>query len=98
MDPFDRLSIKGLTGFAPGAQLTLVGKRPDGSNYEVPLNHTFNENQIKVGRQARRGGSWLAGLPTTSMQRHVVGGPLPLIPCGASPPPHHRSGSSTALP
>ncbi|EFN58720.1 hypothetical protein CHLNCDRAFT_19608, partial [Chlorella variabilis] len=44
--PFDRLSIKGLTSFAPGKGLTLVGKRPDGSTYEFPVNHTFNANQI----------------------------------------------------
>lgn len=46
--PFDRLSIKGLTSFAPGKGLTLVGKRPDGSTYEFPVNHTFNANQINV--------------------------------------------------
>lgn len=26
--------------------LKLVGKRADGSTYEFPVNHTFNENQI----------------------------------------------------
>lgn len=49
--PFDRISVKGLTSFAPGKPLTLVGKRPDGSTYEVPVNHTFNANQ--VGGQAK---------------------------------------------
>ncbi|KAL4458005.1 hypothetical protein ABPG75_012870 [Micractinium tetrahymenae] len=44
--PFDRLSIRGLTSFAPGKPLTLVGKRPDGSTYEMTVNHTFNANQI----------------------------------------------------
>jgi aconitate hydratase len=44
--PFDRLSIKGLKSFAPGKQLTIQGKRPDGSTYSFPVNQTFNENQI----------------------------------------------------
>ena len=44
--PFDRLSIKGLTAFAPGSSLSLEGKRPDGSTYSIPVNHTFNDNQI----------------------------------------------------
>lgn len=47
--PFDRLSIKGLTSFAPGKPLTLVGKRPDGSTYEMTVNHTFNANQVGGG-------------------------------------------------
>jgi aconitate hydratase len=44
--PFDRVSIKGLTTFAPGKPLTFVGMKPDGSIYEFPVNQTFNENQI----------------------------------------------------
>ena len=44
--PFDRISIKGLTTFAPGKALTLEGKRPDGSTYDFPVNQTFNEAQI----------------------------------------------------
>lgn len=44
--PTDRLSIKGLTSFAPGKPLTVVGKRTDGSTYEFTVNHTFNDNQI----------------------------------------------------
>jgi len=44
--PTDRISIVGLTSFAPGKPLTLRGKRTDGSTYDVPVNHTFNENQI----------------------------------------------------
>ena len=44
--PFDRLSIKGLTNFSPESKLTVAGKRPDGSTYEFPVNHTFNSNQV----------------------------------------------------
>ena len=42
----DRVSITGLTSFAPGAPLTLVLKHSDGTTDECVLNHTFNENQI----------------------------------------------------
>lgn len=44
--PTDRISILGLKDFAPGKGLTLQGKRTDGSTYTIPVNHTFNENQI----------------------------------------------------
>ena len=44
--PFDKISIKGLTTFAPGKALTLEGKTPDGSTYSFPVNQTFNEAQI----------------------------------------------------
>lgn len=44
--PTDEISILGLTSFAPGSQLTLKGTRADGSTYEFPVNHTFNDNQI----------------------------------------------------
>jgi aconitate hydratase len=40
------LSITGLKTFSPGAPLTVVGKRVDGSSYDFPVNHTFNDNQI----------------------------------------------------
>eukprot|EP00877_Chromochloris_zofingiensis_P008121 jgi/Chrzof1/3562/Cz13g00140.t1_ACH1[v5.2] len=46
IDPTDRLSILGLKSFQPGKQLTVEGKRKDGSTYSFPVNHTFNENQI----------------------------------------------------
>jgi aconitate hydratase len=46
IDPTDRISIQGLKEFAPGKGLTLQGKRKDGSTYTIPVNHTFNENQI----------------------------------------------------
>ena len=35
--PSDKISIKGLATFAPGKQLTLAGKRADGSTYEFPV-------------------------------------------------------------
>lgn len=44
--PFDRISVKGLTTFAPGKALTLEGKRPDDSTYSFQVNQTFNDAQI----------------------------------------------------
>ena len=44
--PFDSVSIRGLPSFAPGRPLTFAGTRPDGTSYEFPVNHTFNDNQI----------------------------------------------------
>ena len=45
--PFDRISIKGLAEFAPGKPFTLEGKRPDGTTYSFPVNHTLNEGQYE---------------------------------------------------
>ena len=45
--PRDEISIKGLTALAPGSQLTVDGKKPDGSTYSFKVNHTFNEGQIE---------------------------------------------------
>jgi aconitate hydratase len=42
----DRISILGLTSFAPGIPLKMVLKHADGTVDECLLNHTFNENQI----------------------------------------------------
>ena len=42
----DRISILGLTSFAPGVPLKMVLKHADGTVDECLLNHTFNENQI----------------------------------------------------
>jgi hypothetical protein len=36
----------GAQELAEGSQLTFRGTRPDGSTYEFPLNHTYNNNQI----------------------------------------------------
>jgi len=43
----DRLSIIGLTEFAPDKQLKLIIKHKDGNTEEIMLNHTFNTSQIE---------------------------------------------------
>ncbi|MDZ7766342.1 MAG: aconitase family protein [Melioribacteraceae bacterium] len=43
----DRLSIIGLKEFAPDKPLTVVIHHKDGSQEEIKVNHSFNENQIK---------------------------------------------------
>merc|ERR1711977_616958 len=45
--PEDHISILGLGSFAPGKNLTLEGKRTDGSTYSFEVKHTFNEGQIE---------------------------------------------------
>lgn len=47
VQPSDRISIVGLKTFAPGKPLKAVLKHKDGSKDEIPLNHTFNEQQIE---------------------------------------------------
>ncbi len=42
----DRVSIRGLSQFAPGKSLTMILKHSDGSIDEVVLNHSFNAHQI----------------------------------------------------
>ena len=42
----DRISITGLSDFAPGVPLTMVLTHADGSIQEGALIHTFNDNQI----------------------------------------------------
>jgi len=46
IDPSDRISIKGLEDLTPGKQLTMTVKKAD-SEFEVKLDHTFNEQQIE---------------------------------------------------
>jgi len=46
VQPGDKVSILGLTSFAPGVPLTCKLTHPDGSTDEFSLNHTFNDNQI----------------------------------------------------
>ncbi len=46
ISPSDKISILGLTSFAPGKPLTVKGKREDGSTYQFPVNHTYNEQQL----------------------------------------------------
>ncbi len=43
----DKLSITGLTEFAPDCQLKLIIKHSDGSKDEAILNHTFNTSQFE---------------------------------------------------
>ncbi|ORX77976.1 aconitate hydratase [Basidiobolus meristosporus CBS 931.73] len=45
--PSDKVSIVGLTTFTPGKPLTLRVTRESGEKIEIPVNHTFNENQIE---------------------------------------------------
>ncbi|KAK9722816.1 Aconitate hydratase mitochondrial [Basidiobolus ranarum] len=44
--PSDNIAIVGLTDFTPGKPLTLRIQRDNGETLEIPVNHTFNENQI----------------------------------------------------
>ena len=46
ISPFDKVSILGLTSFAPGKQLTLQVQKKSGESLKIPLNHTFNAGQI----------------------------------------------------
>ena len=43
----DTLDILGLTRFTPGENLTVVAHHSDGSSDEIPVNHSYNENQIE---------------------------------------------------
>ena len=43
----DRVTIKGLTSFAPGKNLTLEIAHHDGSKETIELKHTYNAEQIK---------------------------------------------------
>eukprot|EP00168_Porphyra_purpurea_P009978 TRINITY_DN244_c1_g1_i1.p1 TRINITY_DN244_c1_g1~~TRINITY_DN244_c1_g1_i1.p1 ORF type:complete len:393 (+),score=162.06 TRINITY_DN244_c1_g1_i1:1106-2284(+) len=47
IDPEDKLSITGLSTFAPGVPLTVVVKKPGGVTLNVTVNHTFNADQIE---------------------------------------------------
>jgi aconitate hydratase len=42
----DRVSIIGLSGFAPGKPLKMIVKHSDGAAHECELNHSFNETAI----------------------------------------------------
>ncbi len=42
----DTIDITGLTSFVPGKQLTMILHHIDGSKDEVPVNHSYNEQQI----------------------------------------------------
>lgn len=43
----DSIDIDGLTSFAPGVQLTVVLNHSDGTKDSIPVNHTYNEQQIE---------------------------------------------------
>jgi aconitate hydratase len=43
----DSIDITGLKGFAPGKQLTVVLHHKDGSSDSIPVNHTYNAQQIE---------------------------------------------------
>ncbi|MEO5947193.1 MAG: aconitate hydratase [Chitinophagaceae bacterium] len=43
----DSIDIDGLTSFAPGVQLTVILNHNDGSKDLVPVNHTYNKQQIE---------------------------------------------------
>ncbi|SEW24373.1 aconitase [Chitinophaga sp. YR573] len=43
----DTLDIVGLTSFTPGVGLTVIANHKDGSKDEIPVNHTYNEQQIQ---------------------------------------------------
>ena len=47
VSPSDKVSILGLTSFAPGKPLTLHVKKSNGSSVDIKLNHTFNQGQIE---------------------------------------------------
>jgi len=42
----DTIDVLGLTGFAPGAQLTIALTHKDGSSEEFKVNHSYNTQQI----------------------------------------------------
>jgi aconitate hydratase len=43
----DSIDITGLTSFAPGKSLTVVLNHKDGTKDEIPVNHTYNDQQIQ---------------------------------------------------
>jgi aconitate hydratase len=43
----DNIDITGLTSFTPGEPLTVILNHKDGTTDEVPVNHTYNEQQIE---------------------------------------------------
>jgi aconitate hydratase len=46
IDADDKLDITGLASFAPGKPLTLTVHKKAGKTVQIPVNHTFNEEQI----------------------------------------------------
>jgi 3-isopropylmalate dehydratase small subunit len=76
----DRISILGLTSFAPGVPLKMVLKHADGTVDECLLNHSFNENQIgwfKAGSALN-----LIAAQAKKMQQAGISGSAPPRPRG----------------
>jgi aconitate hydratase len=46
IQPQDRIDLVGVSTLAPGKPMTLVANHADGSKDQIPVQHTFNENQI----------------------------------------------------
>ena len=44
--PDDKVTLNDLVNFAPGRPVTATLHHSDGSNEDIVLNHTFNEQQI----------------------------------------------------
>jgi len=51
IDEFDRLSLVGLEGLAPGKSIGCVLKRQDGVSFNMSLLHTLTEEQIRWFRE-----------------------------------------------
>ncbi|KAI3642296.1 hypothetical protein MP228_011851 [Amoeboaphelidium protococcarum] len=47
IDPTDRVTLKGVSTLAPGKPVTMQVKKASGKTVDIPLNHTFNENQLE---------------------------------------------------
>ena len=46
IQPDDKISLNDLVNFAPGRPVVATLHHSDGSNEDINLNHTFNEQQI----------------------------------------------------
>jgi aconitate hydratase len=75
----DRISILGLTSFAPAVPLKMVLKHADGTVDECVLNHSFNENQIGWFKA----GSALNLIAAQSKKTHQAGSAEPVAPSPA---------------
>ncbi|WFD30609.1 aconitate hydratase [Malassezia sp. CBS 17886] len=47
VQPKDLVSLEGVKEIAPGSTITMVCKHPDGTEDRIPLQHSFNDNQIE---------------------------------------------------
>jgi hypothetical protein len=83
----DRISITGLSDFAPGVPLTMVLTHADGSTQEGALIHTFNDNQI----------GWFKAGSALNLIAAQMAGALPL-PEETPPPGKKKPGGRNAVP